>query len=67
MKNGRFHPPKLGKVQKAKEETLKGLSSNLLLLVPYLFGLMGSIHAGWFQHLPTLHKLLLEFSFLHSF
>jgi hypothetical protein len=49
MKNGRFHPSKfMGKVQKAGEETLKGLFSNPLLPTTHLFGLMWSIHAGWF-------------------
>jgi hypothetical protein len=41
MRNGRFHPPKCrGKVQKTREETLKGLFSNLLILAAHLFGLM---------------------------
>jgi hypothetical protein len=43
MRNGRFHPSKCrGKVQpsKTKEETLKGLFSNLLILAAHLFGLM---------------------------
>jgi hypothetical protein len=48
MKNGRFHLPKYrGKVQKSREETLKGLFSNLLILTAHLFGLMWSTHAGW--------------------
>jgi hypothetical protein len=41
MDNARFHPPKYrGKVQKTGEETLKGLSSNLLIPTTHLFGLM---------------------------
>jgi hypothetical protein len=40
-KNGRFHSPKYrDKVQKTKEETLKGLFSNLLIPAAHLFGLM---------------------------
>jgi hypothetical protein len=48
MKNGRFHPLKYrGKVQKPREEILKGFFSNLLLPTAYLFGLMWSTHVGW--------------------
>jgi hypothetical protein len=66
MRNGRFHPSKYrGKVQKTREETLKGLSSNLLIPTTYLFGLMWSTLAGW--HLPALPILLLKFSNTHNF
>jgi hypothetical protein len=42
MRNGRFHPPKYrDKVQKTEEETLKGLSSNLLVFAGQLL-LVGS-------------------------
>jgi hypothetical protein len=68
MKNKRSHPHKCrNKVQKTGVDTLKGLFSNLLLPATHLFGLMWSTHAGWFQHLPTLPKLLPEFSSLHNF
>jgi hypothetical protein len=68
MRNGRFHPSKCrSKVQKTRKETLKGLSSNLLILVAYLFGLMWSTLVGWLQHLLALPKFLLKFSFLHNF
>jgi hypothetical protein len=41
MRNGNFHPSKYrGKVQKTGEKTLKGLSSNLLIPIAHLFGLM---------------------------
>jgi hypothetical protein len=41
MWNGRFHPPKYRvKVQKIREETLKGLSSDILIPAAHLFGLM---------------------------
>jgi hypothetical protein len=62
IRNGRFHPPKCtGKVQKTREETLKGLFSNLLIPTAHLSGLMWSTLAGWLQHLPALPKLLLIF------
>jgi hypothetical protein len=39
VRNGSFHPPKYrSKVQKIREETLKGLFSNLLILTAHLFG-----------------------------
>jgi hypothetical protein len=48
MRNGRFHPSKCrGKVQKTGEETLEGLSSNLLIHIAHLFGHMWSTLAGW--------------------
>jgi hypothetical protein len=62
-----IHPSKCkGKVQKIKEENLKGLFSNLLPAT-HLFGMMWSIHAGWLQQLPILPKLLPKFSFPHNF
>jgi hypothetical protein len=68
MKNGRFHPPKYrGKVQKTREETFKGLSSNFLIPTTHLFGLMWSTLAGWLYHLPALPILLLKFSNTHNF
>jgi hypothetical protein len=68
MKNGIFHPSKYrGKVQKAGEETLKGLFSNLFILAAHLFGLIWSTLTGWLQHLPALPKLLLKFSNIHNF
>jgi hypothetical protein len=67
MRNGRFHPSKCrGKVQKTREEILKGLFSNLLIHAAYLFGLMWSTLARWLQHLPALSILLVEFSFPHN-
>jgi predicted PP-loop superfamily ATPase len=65
MRNGRFHPSKCrNKVEKTGEETLKGLSSNLLIPTTYLFGLMWSTLAGQLQHVPIL---LLKFSNTHNF
>jgi hypothetical protein len=41
MRSERFHPSKYrGKVQKTGEEILKGLSSNLLIPIAHLFGLI---------------------------
>jgi hypothetical protein len=68
MRNGRFQTPKYrGNLQKTGEETLKGLSSNLLIPLAHLFGLMWSTLAGWLQHLPALPILLLKFSNTHNF
>jgi hypothetical protein len=48
MRNGRFHSSKCrGKIQKTGKETLKRLSSNLLIPTAHLFGLMWSTLAGW--------------------
>jgi hypothetical protein len=48
MRNGRFHPSKCrGKVQKMREETHKGLFSNLLILATHFFGLIWSTLANW--------------------
>jgi hypothetical protein len=67
MRNGRLYPPKCkGKVQKTGEETFIGLFSKLLPS-DHLFGLMWSTHARWLQHLPALHKLLIELSFPFNF
>jgi hypothetical protein len=68
MRNGRFCPSKCrDKVQKIGEETLKGLSSNLLIPTAHLFGLMWSTLASWLQHLPVVPILLLKFSNTHNF
>jgi hypothetical protein len=56
-----------GKVQKTKEETLKGIFSNLLKPATHFFRLMWSTLVGWPQHLPAMPKLLLKFSFFHNF
>jgi hypothetical protein len=48
MRNERFHPSKCrGKVQKTREETLKGLFSSLLIHVAHLFRLIWSTLVGW--------------------
>jgi hypothetical protein len=56
-----------GKVQKTREETLKGLFSNFLNLTTHLFGLVWSTLVGWLHHMPALPKFLLKFSNIHYF
>jgi hypothetical protein len=68
MRNGRFHPSKCrSKVQKMGEETLKGLFSNLFILVAHFYGLIWSTLAGWLQYMFALPRLLLKISNTHNF
>jgi hypothetical protein len=60
-------PSARARFKKSEKKFFLLLFSNLLLLATQLFGLMWSTHAGWFQHLLTLSKLLPEFSFPHNF